>query len=266
MVDLTDRPRLGPYVMTRDLASCALASRSVGLHEADQSSHTMYCFARCRDEAARQRFMVAVGALRGLDHPHILAIEEFAFDIGGRPWIVTPFPGDASGLVTLGRLLREKGGQMSPNEAGRALRQLLEALEHAHAKGLRHGPLGLEEVLVDRRGSLIVEFYGLERLLKGLAPGDAEMVRDEVRGVVEIGYQLVTGLRAETPLIPAGRLVKKLDGAWERWLRAGLDPLGGYDTAEQAMGALPTRRRAGESKPTLGAVRSVLGRLRPAGR
>ena len=67
-------------------------------------------------------------------------------------------------------------------------------------------------------------------------------------------------------VIETAELVKKLDAAWERWLHAGLDPLGGFDTAGQAMDELPSRRRGADAKPSRGAVRSVLGRLRPAGR
>jgi hypothetical protein len=261
MVDLTDRPRLGPYVLTRDLPACALGARALALHEADQTSHLLYLLPPCRDRAAERRFVQAMERIGGLDHPHLMRLEQYSLDLGGRPWMVTPYPGDAGGLVTLGRLLREKGGQMSADEAGRAVTQLLQAIQHAQHHGLRHGPLALDEVLVDRRGSLSIEWYGLERLLRGLTAGDAEMVRDEVRGMVEIGYQLITGLRAEAPLIPAARLVKRLDPQWAGWLDRGLDPSGGFDTPAEALAAMPTRRPGAERR-----VRGVLERLRPVGR
>ena len=44
---------------------------------------------------------------------------------------------------------------------------------------------------------------------------------------MEIGYLLLTGLRAEEPLIPAARLVPELGRAWNAWLEKGLDPARG---------------------------------------
>ncbi|MBX3357367.1 MAG: hypothetical protein KF745_02965 [Phycisphaeraceae bacterium] len=262
MVDLTDLPRLGPYVLTRDLERCDLAERCLALHDVEQTSHLLYRFPTCRDKASQRRFLDAVEQIARVDHAHVLPIEQFAFDIAYRPWLVTPFPGAAGDVLTLARHVREKGGQLSPDEAERAVTQLLEAVESAHAVGVRHGPIGLGDVLIDRRGSLLVELYGLDRAMRGMGPGDAELARDEVRSVVEIGYQLITGLRAEAPLIPADRLVKKLDAHWARWLAHGLDPAGGFETVVEAIAALPSRRRVVEVKPSGVGMRAVLGRFR----
>lgn len=277
MIDLSDRPRLGPYILTRALAPCALAARWLALHETDQTSHLLYRFAPCPDKASRRRFLSAVETVSQLEHAHVLPMQQFAFDVGGRPWIVTRYPGDAEGLLTLDRLLRDKGGQLAADEAERAVVQLLEAVEHGQAQRIWHGPVQIDEVLVDRHGSLAIELYGLGRLLglgAGAAAGaggaelggEAEAVRDEVRSVVELGYQLITGIRAEAPLIPAGRLVKKLDRGWEWWLAHGLDPSRGFDTPREAIEALPSRRRSGEGRTPLVTVRSVLERLRPTAR
>ena len=271
MIDLTDRPRLGPYILTRALPPSALAARWLALHEVDQTSHLVYRFGVCHDKATRRRFLSAVEVVGQLEHAHVLPIQQFAFDVGGRPFIVTRYPGDAAGLLTLGRLLRDKGGQLAPDEAERAVVQLLEAVEHGQKRGVWHGPVQTDEVFVDRHGSLAVELYGLSRLLAwgngaGEMGSDAESVRDEVRAVVEIGYQMITGLRAEAPLIPAGRLVKKLDVAWEAWLAHGLDPSRGFDTPAEAMAALPSRRRSAGGKPSIVTVRGVWDRFRPTAR
>jgi hypothetical protein len=271
MIDLTDRPRLGHYILTRALPPSSLAARWLALHESEQTSHLLYRFPPCPDKAARRRFLSAVDAVSTLVHPHLLPIQQFAFDVGGRPWIVTRYPGDAAGLLTLDRLLRDKGGQLHPDEAERAVEQLLEAVAYGQDQGIWHGPVQMDEVFVDRHGSLAVELYGMGRQL-GWGPGaaqqlggDAEAARDEVRSVVEIGYQLITGIRAEAPLIPAGRLVKKLDRAWETWLAHGLDPSRGFDTPREAIAALPSRRPP-ETRTPLVNVRSVFERFRPTAR
>ncbi len=259
-----ERPKVGPYVLMRALAPGRLAARWLALNEVDQSSHVVYRFPICHDKAEQRRFLSAVGAASALFHEHILRVEQFSFDVAGRPWVVAPFIGDVGGLMTLGRLLRDKGGLMSPDEAERAVTQVLEASDHAVGVGQHHGPIALDEVLVGRHGSLFIELYGMARGLKGLTRGNSELVRDEVLSIVEIAYQLLTGLRADEPLIPAGRLVKRLDPRWDAWLDQGLDPSGGFATASEALAALPGRvERTEVYRPAVN-VRSMLWRLRTA--
>jgi hypothetical protein len=97
---------------------------------------------------------------------------------------------------------------------------------------------------VDRRGSLAIELYGLRRRLLGSGDRPAtEVGRDEVRSIVAIGYELLTGLSAEDPRIEATRLIPKLDRRWDEFFAEGLDPLAGFLTAGDALGSLPSLRR-----------------------
>jgi len=265
MVQSTDRAKLGPYMMVKQLATMPLAARWLALHEVHHTSHVVYRFPLCHDSSERRRFLSAVQTACALSHPHIIKVEQYSFDAGNNPWIITPFTGDADGLLTLERLLRAKGGRMHPDEAERSMIQLLGAFEDAHELRQHHGPMSMSEVLVDRHGSLLVELFGMARLLRGLNSGNSELVRDEVRSVVEIGYQLITGLRAEEPIIPAGRLIKKLDPQWDAWFERGLDPAEGFRTPAEAAEALPSSQSIlVESKRGIGPVRTILGRLRIA--
>lgn len=275
MVELADRQAVGPYLLMRALEPMGLAERYLALHGSDQSSHVAYRFPARPGREDLLRFVEAVRVAEGLRHEHILPIEFHTIDAEGRPWLVSPFTGDVDGVRTLTKLLREKQGQMHPFEVERALVHLLEASNWAHkaqrpAEGregrlpIVHGPLSMDQILVDRHGRLVIELYGFARLLAGEPMGgDAELVRDEVRSIVEIGYQLITGLRAETPMIPAGRLVKRLDSRWDRWLLRGLDAAGGFDTAGEALAQLPSRAPAELEEELVAGVRGVLGRLRP---
>lgn len=256
MVDATQRPKLGPYILIRPLAKMPLAARWLAFHEVNQSSHVIYRFPLCHDNSEKRRFLSAVQAASAVSHPHLLKIEQFALDPTRGSWVVTPYIGDVEGIMSLERLLHAKGGSMSPPEASRALEQILDACSMAHASKLYHGPVRMDDILVDRHGSLAIELYGVSRLLRGFTVGNEELIRDEVRSVVEMGYQLITALRAEEPMIPAGRLVKKLDPRWDDWFDAGLDPTGGFATAAEAMSALPTRPP--EPAVTTSGVRSML--------
>jgi hypothetical protein len=245
-----------------------------------------YRFPPVKGKAEEARLVAAVESAALLDHPHALKIEQFTFDITGQAWVITPYVGDADGLRSLSRLLREKGGQMRPVEAERAVHQLLDVVALAHGGGTLeppmapqgtesnsppravgcHGPITMDEIVVDPRGSLLIELYGLARAIDlngaGARPS-LEALRDEIRSVVEIGYQLITGLRAEHPLIPAGRLVRRLDPKWDAWLNRGLDPSGGFDSAEGALASLPSVAKSG---PGLVVTRNVLTRYGPSPR
>jgi serine/threonine protein kinase len=255
-----ERLHIGPYRLVRQLESGARADRWLAFNEQDQTAHVAYRFPIGSDKVEQRRFLAAVEALSKLSHPHLLPVEQFTLAVGGGAWIVAPYTGSHDGLVTLSSLVRDKGGQLSPAEAERALMQLFEAMEHAHASGFQHGPLSTEEIVVDRRGSLAVEMYGLRRRLDARSGRvAAEVIRDEVRSAVEIGYFLLTGLPAEEPRIRAGRLVARLDHRWDEWFDVGLDPLGGFETAEEAAATLPGVRREVEFR--VSPVRTVIGRF-----
>jgi serine/threonine protein kinase len=256
-----ERLRIGPYQLVRQLEAGRLAERWLAFNEGDQTPHVAYRFKMGHDKAEHRRFMGALEALSPLSHPHLLPIEQFAFGIGGGAWVVTPYTGNHDGLVTLSSLVRDKGGMLNPAEAERALLQVLGAAEYAHSAGHQHGVLSPSEIMIDRRGSLSVELYGLSRrLLKQSARPATEVIRDEIRAIVEIGYWLITGLSAEEPRIQAGRLIPKLDRRWDDWFEAGLDPLAGFLGAEEAIAALPGSRREVEVRER-GAVKTVIGRF-----
>lgn len=258
------RPTLGPYVLTRELEACALAQRWLALHEVDHSSHVAYRFGVFHRRADQRRFLQAVETLAGLDEPHILRVEQYALDQTDAAWIVTPYTGDADGVRTLDRLLREKSGQLSQFEVEPALTQILQGVRHAHSRGHCHGPLSMHELLVDRHGRIIIELYGVARAMRDEAGLSAEVARDEIRSVAEIGYQLLTGLRAEEPIIPAGRLIKRLEPGWDAWFDHALDPTGGFDTADQALAELPSSVTVPVTSRPIQAVRGVLELIRTA--
>ena len=259
----TEDVRLGPYRLLRPLESNHLAERWVGLHERDQTTSVIYLFPPCHDRADERRFVRAMERVAALHRAHILHVEHYALQPGGRPWATTSYLGSQVGLVTLESLRLEKGGTMPHLEVERVMSQLLSACAAAHEAGVHHGPIGADEVLVDRSGSVWIEMYGVARLLDGLSDGNTEIARDEVRSLTELAYYLLTGLRAEEPRIPAGRLVKRLPGAWDAWIEEGLSAVGGFESASEAFAALPGHH-AEPVETSVGAVKTVLGRVRSA--
>jgi serine/threonine protein kinase len=240
-----ERLRIGPFRLVRRLEAGSIGERWLAFNEQDQSSHVAHRV-KLGGPSESRRFVRALEAISQLKHPHLLAVEHFSLGDGGDTgWIVTPFTGSHDGLVTLPGLLGDKGGKMSPLEVERCLMQLLEALEYTHGVGCFHGNLDAADVLVDRRGSLFVELYGLRRQMAGSSGGPpaGEVARDEVRSIVSLGYWLLTGLPGEEPRIEASRLIRGLDDRWDEFFAQGLEPLSGFESAGEAMAALPSVKR-----------------------
>lgn len=244
--------------MVQPFAPGPWPARWLALHEREQTSHVLYRFDLCGDKLERRRVLSALTRLSTLSHPHLLRVERFTLEGEHAAWAVTPYTGAQNGPLTLPAHVEAKGGRMSVAEGERAVTHVLEGVRAAHEQGLVHGPIDHERLLVDRFGSIRVELYGYDRLAAGFDRADAELVRDEIRGIVELGYRLITGMEPEEPLIPASRLVRRLDRRVSDWLERGLDPAGGYSTAEEALAALATDG----PRVVVGPVRQVLERFR----
>lgn len=256
----------GPYRLVRRLAESAIAERWLALHERKLSSHVVHRFPACPDKSSQRRVLQAIEQGLPLIGPHLLPIELYSISIAQRPCAVTPYTGNHEGLVNLGTLLEAKKGRMAPPEAERAMRHMLDASRFAAQHGLVHGPILPEDVMVDRHGSCAIEFYGLKRRLDPTAGGaSAELRRDEIRSIIELGYHMVTGLAPDEPRIAPSRLVKRLDRSWDDLFEEGLSATGGFATAAEAIEALPSSSRDRERQAQSGTVRVVLNRFRWTG-
>ncbi len=197
---------------------------------------------------------LATEILTGLRHPHILAPIACESRPGVGPWLVASFPGDYEGL----RLLRSLVGsrperRLGPLEAAWLAEHLLGAISHAHDRGVAHGPLALDDVVLDRRGGAMIELYGVDRRLRDKPVADEHDRADEVRSALAVVFHALTG-RAWDDEAPGAIDVALDRSPWlGAWLETGLCSLG-FASAHEAAGAL---RRAQDL---------AAGRLRLAGR
>lgn len=226
----------------------------------------MYEIAIAPGRAARQRFVSAVAALAAVPDAHLLPIERFTIGPGGGlGYIVTPYPGNSDGLVTLATLREQNGGRMDPTEVERAIQQTLSAAARANESGLVHGLIDPADILVDRSGQVLIELYGLTtRLADTPAPASTELRREELRSIAKLAYVLLCGIEPSEPRIPASRLSKRVERAWDAWLDEGLDASGGFESAADSMSKLPSARM--DEPPTLrpAVVGTMLRRFRSA--
>ena len=108
-----------------------------------------------RDLAAivgADRFIAEIRTTANLRHPHILPL----FDSGtadGLPFYVMPF---VDGETLRGRLQRE--GRLPIGDAVRLLREVADALSHAHAAGIIHRDVKPDNVLLSDRHVSLADF------------------------------------------------------------------------------------------------------------
>lgn len=240
MGDPQTHGRFGEYTITRELPASPMARRLLVMEPEGRLAKVLHLFPIRPDDAQVAVLRRAIDNLRTIDNRHVLPVERLILGIVHQPCAVTPYTGHQDGLIDLGGLLAEKGGHMEPGETDRLLRQLFDGLGAAHARLVHHGPLRPRDILIDRRGSATIEMLGVARSLDGLRGFSTEVQRDEVRAVVELGFRCLTGHDAGTVGLPASKLVRRLDPAWDAFFAHGLDPVGGYDHAAQAVAALPS--------------------------
>lgn len=139
-----------------------------------------------RDEVAAavgvERFLEEIRVTALLQHPHILPL----FDSGSAGsvlWYAMPF---VEGETLRSRLTRE--GRLPLDEALRLAREIAEALEHAHARGVVHRDVKPENVLLQDGHALVADFgialalehAGGERLTRtGLTLGTPQYMSPE---------------------------------------------------------------------------------------
>jgi len=95
-----------------------------------------------KNESMQKRFEQEVSALQQVRHPHVVSIYAHGTLPSGTPYLVMEF--------VEGKSLREilSDGPLSPARAARILRQLGEALEAIHQKGICHRDVKPENVMI----------------------------------------------------------------------------------------------------------------------
>jgi serine/threonine protein kinase len=163
-----------------------------------------------------ERFKIEAQAIAKLDHPHILPVYDYG-EAKRTPYLVMKYvPGG-----TLKDLITD--GPIDPRQAAPLLRQMAEALQHAHQQGVVHRDVKPSNVLLqDGHWALLMDF-GLAKMMTGtsnitasgtgvgtpdyMSPEQAQgMPVDQRSDIYSLGivlYQMLTGdvpFHAETPM------------------------------------------------------------------
>ncbi|HSW29681.1 MAG TPA: serine/threonine-protein kinase [Longimicrobiales bacterium] len=99
-----------------------------------------------------ERFLQEVDIAANLQHPHILALYDSG-EAGGFLYYVMPY---VEGPTLRHRLVRER--ELPVGEAVRILRDVVDAVAAAHAKGVVHRDLKPENIMLSGRHALVTDF------------------------------------------------------------------------------------------------------------
>jgi len=117
------------------------------------------------DETARKRFQREVQIVAQLEHPHIVSVFDSGVTAEGHPFFVMEF---VRGME-LDRYVRTQG--LGVEDVLRLHRVVLEAVHHAHQRGVVHRDLKPSNILIDEHGQPKLVDFGLARPL--LASADS---------------------------------------------------------------------------------------------
>ena len=106
------------------------------------------------------RFSQVASTLVTLKHPHILPTYDFG-EVYSHPYLVTAFKEG----VSLASILKEQK-RYTPAQVLYVLKQIVDALDHMHEKGLVHGSLRTSGILLDSQRSVLMSGFGLAHMLE----------------------------------------------------------------------------------------------------
>ena len=115
-----------------------------------------------QDEEIRNRFHDESQAVAKLNHPNIVNVFDVNQSDGVEYIVMELIEG-----ITLKQYMRKRGSSLNWREALHFMTQILQALRHAHSRGIIHRDIKPQNIMVLRDGSVKVADFGIARVASG---------------------------------------------------------------------------------------------------
>lgn len=226
--------------LRRRLPACTLGKRWAAIDSASGEAALIYQLDPKHLQRTAADALTDMLRAGSLGHPHVMRVRRGEVARDASVHLVADYPGTRRGLKSVADLAGQKTtGVFEPGEARAAAEHALGALTHAHAAGFAHGWLRIDEALVDPRGRIVLELFGVARALLTDPPPIEDARRADVRSVAAILHEMLTGLPAGVDRVPLSRAVGRSARAWDVWIHRGLAD--GFEDAATALRCLPAR-------------------------
>lgn len=149
------------------------------------------------DQDLRRRFHDESQAVAMLSHPNIVAVYDVS-QVDDREFIVM----ELIDGITLKQYINKRGGCLNWRESLHFTTQILQALKHAHSRGIIHRDIKPQNVMVLRDGSVKVTDFGIARTTNS----QATMTQDAIGSVHYISPEQAKGshIDARSDIYSAG--------------------------------------------------------------
>jgi serine/threonine protein kinase len=212
---------LGQYRITEQLGKGGMAE----VFKAFQPALNRYVAVKvlhpfvATEEGFLARFQREAQSVAALRHPHIVQVFDFGSE-GDLYFMVMEFVQGP----TLKKRIAERtahGDTFSPEEAARIIRQVAQALDYAHRKGMIHRDVKPANILLTGEGEAVLSDFGVARMMEGprytltgimgtpdyMSPeqgmGQEVDARSDVYALGVVLYEMLTGdvpFKADTPM------------------------------------------------------------------
>ncbi len=271
--DSADIDQVPGYRLVRAIGNSGVATVYLAMQRALERQVAVKVFATT-DIHDTARFEQLLRTHARLSHPHILDIHQIGRAADGRLFHSMPF--------LLSAELSTHNLRAKPLRIAALLREVLDALGHAHARGIVHGGIKPSNVLFEERGQVRLADLGIARCAAELgyphpgaagylspeqARGKAPGQRSDLYSVGVLAYQLLTGslpFAGEDPVATAIAHVEQpvprlppMMAAWQPWIDRALAkaPEQRFQSAAEmadALSAIDGQRRQGTAARTAG--------------
>ena len=222
--------QVGPY---RIEVECGRGGMSVvysATHDSLKTRHAIKVFdvSNCENaKVLRGKFLAEARILAVLRHPNIVRVTDYGVMPDGRPWLARD--------IVDGTALSVKLADTIPPTPGESLsfyQEIRSALSYCHSRGIVHGDLKAENIILRQDGHVVLSDFGIARILNPQMRERLELTDSCEAGGFGTAYALATECREGALATPCSDvysfgvlLFKVVTGIW-------------YDGSERLKGRL----------------------------